>query len=240
MSQKPGIVQALNGLGIYYYRMGIYGEATRYLLSSAALAQSINTPKQSMISYETLSSLYEKTGQIDKAYHYYKLYAAARDSLFNSIESDKIAESSMKLETMKKEREMESLKQAKTMADLTLGKKHNQLNLLVLGIVSLCIIIFILYWYIRNTKKNQYAVERKNLELEQLNSELQTHIGEIRTLSGLLPICSSCKKIRNDRGYWEQLEGYVSQHSGATFSHGICPECMAELYPAYMKQKKVP
>lgn len=49
---------------------------------------------------------------------------------------------------------------------------------------------------------------------------------EIKHLRGLLPICSYCKKIRNDRDYWEQLEGYISRHSDATFSHGICPDCM--------------
>ncbi len=54
---------------------------------------------------------------------------------------------------------------------------------------------------------------------------------QVRTLSGLLPICSGCKKIRDDRGYWNQIESYISQHSEAEFSHGVCPECWARLYP---------
>jgi len=54
---------------------------------------------------------------------------------------------------------------------------------------------------------------------------------EVRTLSGLLPICSGCKKIRDDQGYWNQLESYISRHSDAQFSHGLCPECWARLYP---------
>ena len=67
-------------------------------------------------------------------------------------------------------------------------------------------------------------------------------INEIRTLSGLLPICAQCKKIRNDEGYWEQLEGYISQHSAATFTHGICPHCLDDLYPGTaerIKAKKI-
>ena len=69
--------------------------------------------------------------------------------------------------------------------------------------------------------------ERKKYEQERdlLVSELQTALSEIKQLSGLLPICSSCKKIRNDNGYWEQIESYIRDHSQAEFSHGICPDC---------------
>ena len=56
------------------------------------------------------------------------------------------------------------------------------------------------------------------------------------TTSGLLPICSSCKKIRDDKGYWNQIEGYIREHSDATFSHGICPDCTKALYPEYYKK----
>ena len=54
---------------------------------------------------------------------------------------------------------------------------------------------------------------------------------EIKTLSGLLPICASCKKIRDDKGYWNQIENYIEQHSDAQFSHSLCPECLEEHYP---------
>ncbi|MGA2381995.1 MAG: CHASE3 domain-containing protein [Gemmatimonadales bacterium] len=56
---------------------------------------------------------------------------------------------------------------------------------------------------------------------------------EVKVLGGLLPICANCKKIRDDRGYWNQIESYVHEHSEADFSHGICPECAAKLYPEY-------
>jgi PAS domain S-box-containing protein len=60
---------------------------------------------------------------------------------------------------------------------------------------------------------------------------------EINNLRGMLPICSSCKKIKNDTGYWEQIEVYIKNHSEADFSHGICPECAEKLYPEYYKKK---
>ena len=60
--------------------------------------------------------------------------------------------------------------------------------------------------------------------------KLENAIAEVKQLSGLLPICAHCKKIRDDQGYWSQIEGYIQTHSDATFSHGMCPECSDELY----------
>ena len=68
-------------------------------------------------------------------------------------------------------------------------------------------------------------------EREQLVRELQAALAQVKTLSGFLPICSNCKKIRDDRGYWNQLEQYIQEHSEAEFSHSICPECAKKLYP---------
>jgi CheY-like chemotaxis protein len=68
-------------------------------------------------------------------------------------------------------------------------------------------------------------------ERERLIHELEDALAEIKTLRGILPICSSCKKIRDDEGYWNQLEAYIQEHSEAVFSHGLCPECGKKLYP---------
>jgi hypothetical protein len=63
--------------------------------------------------------------------------------------------------------------------------------------------------------------------------QLREALGSIKTLSGLLPICSSCKKIRDNRGYWSEVEKYVTGHSDVTFSHGVCEECARKLYPEF-------
>ena len=69
----------------------------------------------------------------------------------------------------------------------------------------------------------------------ELTRRVDQALSRIKILSGLIPICSSCKKIRDDRGYWNQLEQFLKTHSEATFSHGICPDCMRRLYPDYAK-----
>ena len=81
--------------------------------------------------------------------------------------------------------------------------------------------------------------ERKlaEAEREKLIHEIQDALAQIKKLSGLLPICASCKKIRDDKGYWGQIESYISDHSEAEFSHGICPDCMKKLYPDFADDK---
>jgi CheY-like chemotaxis protein len=74
-------------------------------------------------------------------------------------------------------------------------------------------------------------------ERERLIVELQEALAQVKTLSGLLPICMSCKKIRDDEGYWKQIEFYIQQRSEAKFSHGICPDCKKELYPEYFPEE---
>lgn len=68
-------------------------------------------------------------------------------------------------------------------------------------------------------------------EKSKIIADLREALAKVKTLSGFLPICASCKKIRDDKGYWNQIEAYLSEHSAAEFSHGICPECLEKLYP---------
>jgi PAS domain S-box-containing protein len=82
---------------------------------------------------------------------------------------------------------------------------------------------------------HQDITRRKNAEAERekLIQDLKAALADVRTLSGLLPICSSCKKIRDDNGYWQQVESYVQRHSDAQFTHGLCPDCIGKYFPDY-------
>ncbi len=86
---------------------------------------------------------------------------------------------------------------------------------------------------LRVTGTHADITEKKEIELEKqrLTQELQTALNDVKVLSGLLPICSSCKNVRDDNGYWDKIETYISRHSDADFSHGICPDCAKKLYP---------
>jgi hypothetical protein len=79
-------------------------------------------------------------------------------------------------------------------------------------------------------------IEESNAELNQANRELEAAMKEIKTLHGLLPMCSNCKKIRNDQGYWQQVEEYMEHHTQAEFTHSLCPDCISKLYPEISEQ----
>ena len=90
----------------------------------------------------------------------------------------------------------------------------------------------------RQIKLSEQERRRAEEERERVILQLQDSLAKIKTLSGLLPICSSCKKVRDDKGYWTQIEAYISDHSEAEFSHGLCPECAKKLYPEYIDDIK--
>ena len=81
------------------------------------------------------------------------------------------------------------------------------------------------------TSKNITKRKLAEIALKEKHDKLVKAMEEIKVLSGLLPICASCKKIRDDKGYWNQIEAYIQEHSEAKFSHSICDECAKELYP---------
>ncbi|MFH1154410.1 MAG: CHASE domain-containing protein [Pseudomonadota bacterium] len=96
----------------------------------------------------------------------------------------------------------------------------------IVGIVGLSF-AFLSFVLMRSSE----LVTSKSMDLELSNKELRKALSEIKKLSGLLPICSYCKRIRDDKGYWNQIESYIRDHSDADFSHGICNECVKKHFP---------
>jgi PAS domain S-box-containing protein len=94
--------------------------------------------------------------------------------------------------------------------------------------------------FIGTRASNRDITKRKaaELERERLVAELQAAMAKVKLLTGFIPICASCKKIRNDAGYWQQIEVYIRDHSEAVFSHGICPDCGKKLYGEYYHEGK--
>ena len=84
------------------------------------------------------------------------------------------------------------------------------------------------------------AIKRAEIEWERLITELQEALGNVKTLSRLLPICSSCRKVRDDEGYWNQIESYIRKNTEFDFTHGLCPECAEKLYgdQEWVKKRK--
>lgn len=84
--------------------------------------------------------------------------------------------------------------------------------------------------------QSAYRLKRETAENEQHISDLQTAIENLETLNKLMPICGRCKRIRDDQGYWNQVEKYIGERSFAEFTHGLCPECIQSLYGAFLEK----
>ena len=90
---------------------------------------------------------------------------------------------------------------------------------------------------VKELETQAIEMRRERDEREQLVGKLQGALAQMETLRGILPICSSCKKIRDENGSWNEIEPYIRSHSQAEFSHSICPDCEEELYPEYSKRR---
>ncbi len=130
-------------------------------------------------------------------------------------------------------RDAETRKQRR-MADEALKKAYEDLEKKVL---ERTVELSRANWELNKEIEQRAAAEK---EREELISELREAIAKVKTLSGLLPICASCKKIRDDSGYWNRIEDYISKHSDAEFTHGLCPECATRLYPEFYDTGSTP
>ena len=115
----------------------------------------------------------------------------------------------------------------------------------ILFLVPINFLGIIILRSINRAKRSEYVsfmeLKKSNEENERLIKELKSTLDEVRVLRGFIPICAHCKKIRNDEGYWQQIEWYLEEHSQLEFSHGICPECAEKTYGKegwYQKMKK--
>ncbi len=90
---------------------------------------------------------------------------------------------------------------------------------------------------VREIHRKNREIQKKNIELEQKNIALEKAHSEIKTLTGIIPICMHCKEIRDDKGCWNQLERFITEHSEAQFSHGICPDCIKRFYPEFYEEE---
>ena len=108
-----------------------------------------------------------------------------------------------------------------TVSCILLNKvKHISIVLVLAGVL---LAVAIAFFTVRHVLKIEHVLVHER-------NELQKAFSEIKTLGGLLPICASCKMIRDDKGYWNQIEAYIRDRSEAEFSHSICPKCADKLY----------
>lgn len=249
--EKPVSADALNGLGQIYYKLGDYSKAKEcfqqsydlrmecgimsgtasnlkflgyiaaqeknydlamdYYQKSLDRARHLNYLSVINDVYLAISKLYETQKEFENSLNYYKKYVTLKDSILNSEITKHVASTELKYEIEKKDRENRTLAQQNKIQQLSLERSRIiHLSLIISILIAIVIILFVIFLYHKQK--------------------------QIKTLKGLIPICANCKKIRDDQGYYQHIESYLSEHSDVNFSHGICPDCMKKLHPDLYEQ----
>lgn len=246
-----GIASLMKYVGLIHLEQGDIKKGRNYLLGALSLARKSKQPNIEKEVLGKIAEIYLDAQDYKKASDYFHRYIAISDSIINFEISNRITSYLVNTEIEKQQKEKELLAQEKRITELELAQQKSVKNILLILIISALLILVGLWILYRQKSRDNRLLREKNAQIlrahqqleeeiterERIEKEHETLIGElkeslsqIKTLSGLIPICAHCKKIRNDQGYYEQLEKYIMDHSDAVFSHGICPECMEKYY----------
>ncbi len=190
-----------------------YAQAQESLL----LAKEVNAEDVLNEIHEFLADAYADLGKHEAALHHFKLYKDLREALLYDESQERIEELKVHYELAEKNREIASLELDTLKSDARLRQQAGTKNFAIAA--SLVLLLFVVC-----VALGYRAQRRARISLQQAHSEL-------KVLRGLLPICAACKRIRNAKGQWSALEAYISDHSEARFTHGMCEECTREWYP---------
>lgn len=174
--------------------------------------------------------LEEARGRTGQALEHLRAYVALRDSLAVQRGAQQIAAVGLRAEVERHQDEIRDLRRAREVQAQVIARQRLGF---VLGTALLGLMVLwgvTLLRFNRAEKARRRMLAEANEALEKANQELRDALAEVRTLSGLIPICARCKKVRDDDGYWESVETYIASRSDALFTHGICNTCGPELY----------
>lgn len=225
---------ALGSIAETQLYLGNLKKATTDALNSLSIAEHEDYRQLFSKNYFTLSKINERKGNWQQALGLYKKATAWKDSLFNDEKIAEFSDLQVRFRLQDSDRENLLLRKDNEIQRISLesGQElRNYLIIIILLAIATIVLIFLKFRFSKKTNTLLQAQNSKilliNSEKENLINELQSVLDNVKTLEGLLPICSSCKKIRNDEGHWAEVENYVRDHSKVQFSHGLCPDCAA-------------
>ena len=245
IDDKEGIAVALNNMGIAYADAGDDRKAFDAFERSMRITTQTGNRVLLRETLKQLSTLTEENGNYHYALSYLRRYDALKDSLFNDVAAENINRLKIEYESEQKERE-NSMFRERNHANEALLMENKKIILLTGFFLLMTVIFAVILFNIYSGKKRANSclfetnskISRQRDEIEHKNAALQDALNEINTLSGMLPICANCKKIRDDSGYWDEVEGYISKHSDAKFSHSVCPDCVSKLSPNFADEEQ--
>lgn len=177
----------------------------------------------SLSALEELAEVHRVRGETALALQHLRSYHALRDSVFSQNTVQRIAAAEAQAEADRRAAENARLRGEQAQQDAVINRQRLVVVLVVIMLLMAAALLVLLVRFNR-------LLSSTNAELAARNSELTAALSEVRALKGLIPICASCKKVRDDDGFWEAVETYISSRSDATFNHSICSDCGPRLY----------
>lgn len=190
-----------------------------------AIGQRIDAPLMRSNGLKMLAEVEAARGDFGAAYRHQLEHQAARDQMFNRDNADRLQRLQVAYEAESQERRIELLQREASLRDAELARVRTTRT--ALAVIAALILAVLALVYARYRLKR-----RSEARLRAQAEELAAALDRVHVLKGMLPICAWCKKIRDDNGYWTQVESYVASHSAAEFTHSICPSCADHVEPA--------
>ena len=237
-SEKNPFFEVLpyKNLGQLYYKLKDFDKALDHLQKSLSISERIGQRQMTMQTLELLSDIYVEQGDFENALKNVRRLMILKEQFGKDVSKVEIASLQSRYEAEKKDKENIVLRSEKSLQNEIIQRQQ---LIFYLGSLILLLLAGSVIGLVRSMRQkarthqllqeaHHETMVRQN-QLEEKNEKLEEAMEQVKTLGGLLPICSCCKKIRDDHGYWEQVEVYINKHSGASFTHSICPSC-AETY----------
>lgn len=222
--------RALLYLGEGYRALGNRRAAIDAFTRSVRTAHTREQRVAALRALEQLADMEEAVGHHRDALAHWHAFRALRDSVFNQGAMQRVASMEAQVRLDEQLRENARLQGERAAQSLLITRQRLQVSVAATIVVAVTAILTVLALYFRDGRRRERMLAASNASLERVNEELQQALREVRTLSGLIPICARCKRVRDDRGFWEAVETYITARSAATFSHAICASCGPELY----------
>ncbi len=225
-----GLARVQLYLGEAHVALGHTDEAREALQASLAASASVSQRILSLAALRQLATLEEKAGNSRLALARLRAYQALRDTVFDQDAAQRIAIMQARVETDRARMANVHLREAQHTQDAIIARQRTAVGMGGIILLLALSLAGVLVFTNHRSRQRELALGLANTELNDANTRLRGALSEVRTLSGLIPICANCKNVRDDQGYWAAVETYVSQHSDARFSHGICQSCGPALY----------
>jgi len=233
LDMAPEQAESLMGLAVVYAALDRDEEALASIRSSEEIAEKRKLKGRFQAVYENLATVYEEQGMLAEAIEAMREAVSLEREARTLENTQNFARLNAEYGAREKEQQIAMLEQETEIQNLNLERQGLVRNVLLVGSVLLAAIAFVGWYAWAVLRRTHRALADTNAQLTQANAELVAAAHWIKSHEGILPICSCCKNIRDDTGEWHGLESYISHHSEAEFSHGICPSCVEERYPEF-------